>query len=85
MMRDKITGKPAKEISIREEKNGVISVRGLKEVEVSTAEDCIRQLNMGITHRQTSSTLMNEGSSRSHAIFTVTIEQKITKELQAEA
>ena len=36
MMRDKVTGKPAKELSIREEKSGVISVRGLKEVEVTS-------------------------------------------------
>jgi hypothetical protein len=74
MMRDKITGKPAKEIQIREEKNGLISVRGLKEVEVNSSDDCLRQLNLGINHRVTSSTLMNEGSSRSHAIFTITIE-----------
>jgi len=33
MVRDKITGKPMKELTIREEKN-VISVRGLKEIEV---------------------------------------------------
>ena len=31
MMRDKATGKPVKELTIREEKNGVISVRGLTE------------------------------------------------------
>jgi hypothetical protein len=28
---------------------------------------------------------MNEGSSRSHAIFTVTIEQKIIKDVEVEA
>lgn len=31
MRRDKITGKAIKEISIREEKNGTITARGLKE------------------------------------------------------
>jgi hypothetical protein len=36
MLRDKITGKPVKELNIREEKSGVISVRGLKEVEVNS-------------------------------------------------
>ena len=41
-------------------------------------------LNKGIAHRMTSSTLMNEASSRSHAIFTVTIEQKIVKVTQPE-
>jgi len=74
MMRDKITGRPVKELQIREEKGGVISVKGLKEQEVNSQEECIHLLNSGINHRQTSSTLMNEGSSRSHAIFTITIE-----------
>lgn len=36
MQRDRITGKPGKEISIREEKNGTISLRGLKEEEVTS-------------------------------------------------
>ena len=35
MVRDRATGKPLKELTIREEK-GVISVRGLKELEVTT-------------------------------------------------
>jgi hypothetical protein len=74
MARDRITGKPQKEITIREEKSGTISVRGLKEEEVTSMEQCSHLLNSGINHRQTSSTLMNEGSSRSHAIFTVAID-----------
>ena len=36
MMRDRVTGKPVKELTIREEKNGVISVRGLTEKEVTS-------------------------------------------------
>lgn len=79
---NKQTGKSAKEITIREEKNGVISVRGLRDVDVASSDECTRLLNTGITHRQTSATLMNEGSSRSHAIFTITIEQKIVKEVE---
>ena len=82
---NKQTGKSAKEITIREEKNGIISVRGLRDVDVASADECTRLLNTGITHRQTSATLMNEGSSRSHAIFTITIEQKIVKEVDEEA
>lgn len=35
MVRDKITGKPAKDITIKEEKNGKIMVKGLLEKEVS--------------------------------------------------
>lgn len=84
MVRDRATGKPMKELTIREEKNGVISVRGLSETVISSQEECMLHLHRGIQHRQTSATLMNEGSSRSHAIFTVTIEQKIVKDVDEE-
>lgn len=63
-----------KEISIREEKNGTISVYGLREVTVKSAEEMARQLDNGSSMRITSSTLMNSQSSRSHGIFTITIE-----------
>jgi hypothetical protein len=70
---DRVTGKPTKELQIKE-KNGSIMVHGLKEETVSSTEACIELLNKGIGHRTTSATLMNEGSSRSHAIFTIAIE-----------
>jgi kinesin family protein 4/21/27 len=60
-------------------------VRGLRDVDVTSADECTRLLNTGINQRQTSATLMNEGSSRSHAIFTITIEQKIVKEVDEDA
>ena len=63
-----------KEISIREEKNGMISVYGLKEVTVKNAEEMASCLDAGSSQRITSSTNMNAQSSRSHGIFTITIE-----------
>ena len=69
-------------IKITEAKNGAISVTGLKSEIVSTKAECIQLLNKGIAMRVTSATNMNEGSSRSHAIFTVTIDQKIVKVTQ---
>jgi hypothetical protein len=71
------TGNKKKEIAIREEKNGTISVQGIKEERVNSSEECLDILNKGIAYRSTSATLMNEGSSRSHAIFTCIIEQHI--------
>lgn len=62
-----------KELFIKE-KNGSIFVQGLKEEIVQSKEECVELLNKGISHRTTSATLMNEGSSRSHAIFTIAIE-----------
>ncbi len=70
---DRVTGKPLKELLIKE-KAGSIFVQGLKEEVVNSKEECLNLLNKGINHRITSSTLMNEGSSRSHAIFTIAIE-----------
>ncbi len=75
---DRVTGKPLKELQIKE-KNGNISVHNLKEEPVNNKEECLTLLNKGISHRTTSATLMNEGSSRSHAIFTIAIEQRIIK------
>jgi len=63
-----------KEISIREEKNGTISVFGLKEMTVNSAEEMAGCLDMGSSQRVTACTLMNSSSSRSHGIFTISIE-----------
>ena len=80
---DKVTGKPMKELFIKE-KGGSIYIQGLKEEIVNSKEECIELLNKGISHRTTSATMMNEGSSRSHAIFTVSIEQRIVKDLDVQ-
>lgn len=76
---DKMTGQSTKTLKIREEKNGTITVDGLKGELVTSKQECLALLNKGIGQRVTSATKMNEGSSRSHAIFTVTISQKIIK------
>ena len=58
-----------KDITIREEKNGNISVYGLQEEKVDNSEELASCLDRGSNLRITSSTLMNNWSSRSHAIF----------------
>jgi kinesin family protein 4/21/27 len=63
-----------KEITIREEKNGNISVFGLREEKVNSYEELAACLDRGSNFRSTASTLMNNCSSRSHAIFTISIE-----------
>jgi hypothetical protein len=63
-------------INIREEKNGQIAVYGLKEEQVFKAVEMAELLERGSNFRTTASTLMNSTSSRSHAIFTITIEQR---------
>eukprot|EP00947_MAST-08B_sp_MAST-8B-sp1_P006670 g6670.t1 len=67
---------PSKEIAIREAADGSILVAGAKEAVVTSAADTHKLLRQGAVVRTTGSTLMNEQSSRSHAIFTIIIEQR---------
>jgi chromosome segregation ATPase len=51
-------------------------VEGLQSVPVNTIEELLSVLNHGSTIRQTNATEINERSSRSHAVFTLTLNQK---------
>ncbi|XP_077211585.1 kinesin-like protein KIN-4A isoform X2 [Tasmannia lanceolata] len=68
-----IPGKPP--IQIRETSNGVITLAGSTEVDVSTPKEMAACLEQGSLNRATGCTNMNNQSSRSHAIFTITLEQ----------
>ncbi|KAL2974076.1 hypothetical protein AAZX31_14G082300 [Glycine max] len=68
-----IPGKPP--IQIRESSNGVITLAGSTEVSVTTLKEMAACLEQGSLSRATGSTNMNNQSSRSHAIFTITLEQ----------
>ncbi|XVF39885.1 hypothetical protein PTKIN_Ptkin01aG0068900 [Pterospermum kingtungense] len=68
-----VPGKPP--IQIRESSNGVITLAGSTEVSVSTLKEMAAYLEQGSLSRATGSTNMNNQSSRSHAIFTITLEQ----------
>ncbi|XP_057490138.1 kinesin-like protein KIN-4A [Actinidia eriantha] len=68
-----VPGKPP--IQIRESSNGVITLAGSTEVSVTTLKEMASYLEQGSLNRATGSTNMNNQSSRSHAIFTITLEQ----------
>ncbi|XP_051124233.1 kinesin-like protein KIN-4A isoform X2 [Andrographis paniculata] len=68
-----IPGKPP--IQIRETSNGVITLAGSTERSVKTLKEMSECLEQGSQNRATGSTNMNNQSSRSHAIFTITMEQ----------
>ncbi|VFQ62323.1 unnamed protein product [Cuscuta campestris] len=68
-----IPGKPP--IQIRETSNGVITLAGSTECSVRTLKEMADCLEQGSLCRATGSTNMNNQSSRSHAIFTITMEQ----------
>ncbi|KAF7236757.1 Chromosome-associated kinesin KIF4 [Varanus komodoensis] len=71
---------PAKErtsqISIREDPKEGIKIVGLTEHVVNSAKETVSCLEQGNNSRTVAATAMNTQSSRSHAIFTMSIEQK---------
>lgn len=70
--------KPEKyNLLIREDKKKGIYVEGLSEWAVRSPLDIYTLLQKGSEFRETSSTKMNDVSSRSHAVFTIIVEQMI--------
>ncbi|XP_008117777.2 chromosome-associated kinesin KIF4 isoform X1 [Anolis carolinensis] len=71
---------PAKDrtsqISIREDPKEGIKIVGLTAHEVTNAQETVSCLEQGNNSRTVAATAMNTQSSRSHAIFTISIEQK---------
>ncbi|KAI8912977.1 kinesin-like protein, partial [Powellomyces hirtus] len=65
-----------KELIIRQNKFGAMSVCGLMQVPVADVSKALSFLQQGIVARTTGDTHMNENSSRSHAVFTITLEQR---------
>ncbi|KAJ3329127.1 kinesin motor protein cin8 [Blyttiomyces sp. JEL0837] len=57
-------------------RKGSNEVHGMERVLVNTAADVIAILQKGSQKRQTAATKMNESSSRSHCIFTITVHIK---------
>ncbi len=68
--------KKQKKISIREDTSGNVFVAGLQEKTVSEPEELMDILQQGSLLRATGSTRMNAGSSRSHAIITITLQRQ---------
>ncbi|CAH3020308.1 unnamed protein product, partial [Porites evermanni] len=66
-------------LSLREDLKKGVFVDGLLERDVASARDAYRVLNSGWLNRRVASTSMNRESSRSHAVFTMTLESKERK------
>ncbi|XP_030352560.1 chromosome-associated kinesin KIF4A isoform X2 [Strigops habroptila] len=64
------------QISIREDPKEGIKIVGLTEKNVTCAQEMVFCLEQGNNSRTVASTAMNSQSSRSHAIFTICIDQK---------
>ena len=71
-------GVEPRDISIRE-KQGTITIAGIHEAPVSSEADMLKCLEIGGHARSTGDTQVHSYSSRSHAIFTITLEQRSLK------
>ena len=63
-------------MTIRENTKGTILLTGLREVVVNDVEDLLAALNYGSNIRQTDATAINARSSRSHAVFSLSLVQR---------
>ena len=64
----------SKDIMIREDKDGRIFFTGAREEAVASVNAALQYLELGNLQRTTGGTFMNAASSRSHAIFTLSLE-----------
>jgi kinesin family protein 4/21/27 len=73
---ERTPGTTSEPLNIREE-NNQIRVVNLSEIKVSNAIETIHLLERGSSLRVVGGTAMNEESSRSHAIFTITLDKSL--------
>ncbi|KAK4297569.1 hypothetical protein Pmani_030022 [Petrolisthes manimaculis] len=66
-------------VDIREDPKGGIKIVGLTEIPVTSLEETMKCLEHGAMNRATGATAMNAHSSRSHAIFSLHIQQSNSK------
>jgi hypothetical protein len=64
-------------LPVRESDNGSVFVQNLQELIVTSSGEALNALSSGSKNRITAATNMNAGSSRSHAVFTITLNQKM--------
>ncbi|VEN53899.1 unnamed protein product [Callosobruchus maculatus] len=69
---EKLNGTP---LTLKESPCEGVTVPGLTTHPVHNAAECEHLLNLGSKNRMIGATLMNQNSSRSHSIFTISIEQ----------
>lgn len=63
-------------VAIREDVKGRIILTGLHQVDINSIEDLLKALNFGSSIRQTDATAINAKSSRSHAVFSLSLVQR---------
>ncbi|CAD7958965.1 unnamed protein product, partial [Amoebophrya sp. A25] len=67
-LKDLLQRRDAPPLVLREDKTNGVVVHGMREVEVKSSAELLRLLERGAVYRTTGATLMNDFSSRSHAL-----------------
>ena len=62
-------------LQIRQDETQGIWIQGLSHIEVLSSQEALHQLRKGALGRVTACTNMNDTSSRSHAVYTITVTQ----------
>lgn len=79
-IRDLLGDDPKARCELKEDPSKGVYVKGLSSVVVNDEATINQVMEKGLKHRTTGATLMNEGSSRSHSIFTVVLEMNTKDE-----
>ncbi|XP_060582779.1 kinesin-like protein KIF20A [Ruditapes philippinarum] len=67
-------------LKLSEDKNGSPYIKGLKHIQVNSADEAYKLLTIGQKNLQTACTKLNHNSSRSHCIFNIKIIRVIDKD-----
>jgi len=73
-IRDLLSKNPKAKLELKDHPDGGVYVKELSNLIVKTVPDLNKVMEMGQSNRSVAATDMNQGSSRSHSIFTITIE-----------
>eukprot|EP00803_Ostreobium_quekettii_P010001 evm.model.scf_2563.2 EVM.evm.TU.scf_2563.2 scf_2563:10409-13107(-) len=73
-IRDLLSKNPKNKLQLKESKDRGVYVKGISSFVVKSVEEIASVLEVGKKNRSVASTQMNQDSSRSHSIFTITVE-----------
>merc|ERR1719161_3468582 len=80
-IRDLLSKNPKAKLDLKDHPDGGVFVKDLSNLIVKSVADLKQVMEVGQRNRSVASTLMNNESSRSHSIFTITIETAETSQI----
>ena len=79
-IRDLLSKNPHNKLDLKESPDSGVYVRELTSYVVKTTRECDKLRDFGAKNRHVGATAMNQDSSRSHSIYTITVESCETRE-----